>query len=67
MDRSAEGILKYLIGLLECCLTELNGAEANPFSLGEKYAYAECLETIKEWEKAAECGLGYDVEKKFPL
>ena len=67
MDRSAEEILKYLIELLEHHLSELNGAENSGFALGEKYAYVECLEAVQYWERAAEFGLGYDVEERFPL
>lgn len=67
MDRSAEGILKYLIELLEYYLGELNGLEEDRFFLGEKYAYVECLEIIQEWENAKFLGLDYDVEKRFPI
>ncbi len=67
MDRSAEGILKYLIELLEIYLEELSTAGGDKFRLGEKYAYTECLEIIREWENAEKSGLCYDVEKRFPI
>lgn len=67
MYKSAEKILEYLIRLLELYLEELNGDEASEFSLGEKIAFAECLEIIQNWEKAGTYGLDYDVEERFPI
>lgn len=67
MDKSAEWILQYLIELLEYYLEELNGMKKDGFFLGEKYAYVECLEIIREWEHAKRLGLDYDIEKRFPL
>ena len=66
MDRTAEGILEYLIELLEYYLKELNGMEGDFFT-GEKYAYVECLEIMQEWEKANKFGLDYMIEERFPL
>ena len=67
-DRSAEGILKYLIDILEEDLEELNTLEVvDDFSNGEKHACVECLEVIREWEKAEDYGLDYDIEERFPL
>lgn len=67
MDKSAEKILKYLIELLQFYLEELSGYEEDQFSLGEKYAFAECLEIIRFWKKSERFGLDYDVEERFPL
>lgn len=67
MDRSAEGILKYLIASLEYNLQELNECGDAPFPLGAKYAYVECLEIIQHWEEASSLGLDYDIEKRFPI
>lgn len=66
MDRTAEGILEYLIGLLEYYLKELNSIEGD-FFVGEKYAYVECLEIIQEWEMANKLGLDYNIEERFPI
>ena len=46
MEKSAEAVLKYLIGHIELCMEELCGAKENDFIYGEKTAYAECLEII---------------------
>ena len=67
MEKSAEEVLKFLIGHIEQCLEELCEAEENDFIYGEKTAYAECLEIIQEWSEASSCGLDYDVEEKYPL
>ena len=67
MDRTAEGVLKALIESIEYTLEELNGTESDPFCLGQRYAYVECLEIIQQWEKAASAGLDYVVEDRFPL
>ncbi len=67
MEKSAEEVLKYLIGYLELCLDELYEAEENDFVYGEKTAYVECLEIIQTWSKAKSSGLDYDIEKKYPL
>ena len=66
MDKSADMILNYLIELLEGYLIEINDLEGD-FSIGEKYAYVECLEIIQKWEKAGEAGLNYDIEERFPV
>lgn len=67
MDRTAEGILKYLIELLQYYLADLNGSEDDKFLFGQKYAFVECLEIIQEWDQARALGLDYDVEKRFPI
>ncbi len=66
MEKTAEVILRYLIELLEDYLLEINDMDGD-FSIGEKYAYIECLEIIQKWEKAGEAGLNYDIEKRFPV
>lgn len=67
MSGTAEEVLTYLIELLEYSLNELNGFAADAFSLGEKYAYVECLEIIQKWSKAREKGLDYEIEDRFPI
>lgn len=37
------------------------------YFMGERTAYVECLELLERWEKAAEYGLDFDIEKVFPL
>lgn len=67
MRGSAEEVLSCLIELLEASLEELGGLEANPFFLGEKYAYVECLEMVQTWNEAKTRGLDYNIERRFPL
>ncbi len=67
MEKSAEEVLKYLIGHIELCMEELYGTEENDFIYGEKTAYAECLEIIQTWSKAKSFGLDYNIEEKYPL
>lgn len=66
MDKTADVILKYLIELIEYHLLEIDDSDGD-FSIGEKYAYIECLEIIQKWEKASDAGLNYDIEKRFPV
>lgn len=66
---TAEEIIKYLIELVQLNLEELEAAidENNLFLYGEKIAYIECLEVLQKWEHAADFGLDYDIEKRFPV
>ncbi len=60
--------LIYLIGRLTCNLTELqSGLEETDFIQGERTAYVECMEWLQRWRYAAEYGLDYEIEKRFPL
>ena len=68
----AKEILSYMIELLKEYLEELNAAvaeteEERGFFCGEKTAYAECLEIIQRWKGAAEHGLNFEIEKRYPL
>lgn len=68
--KSAETVLRNMIELIQISLSELVEIIDNPstqFEYGEKTAYVECLEIIQEWEQAANCGLDYNIEKRFPL
>ena len=68
--RSAEEILKMMIGRLTLYLDELaecENQEGEQFAYGEKTAYTECLEWIAFWEEAEENGLDFDVESRYPL
>lgn len=67
MKKSAEAVLKYLIGHIELCLDELYETAGDDFICGERTAYVECLEIIQTWSKAKSCGLDYDIEEKYPL
>ncbi len=71
MRRKAESVLKHLINVLTEYLDELSKIseeeENFQFAYGEQTAYTECLELIESWERAAESGLDFDVEKRFPL
>ncbi len=67
---TAEETLEYLIELFVYYLEELKEANEynkNPFIHGEKTAYVECLEIIQRWDKASTKGLGFDIEKRFPI
>ncbi len=64
---TAEETLKYVAEKLNYSLAELQGVEEEDFIVGERTAYVECLEWLQRWERAAENGLGYDIEKRFPL
>lgn len=65
---TAEQVLAYLIETIETSLKELLGEEfKNEFTVGEWYAYIECLEVIFYWKKAKEFGLDYNPELKFKI
>ena len=67
---SAEEVLILLKELLICYLEELKDAREtgeNSFLYGELTAYTECLEYIRLWDRAAEHGLDFDIEKRYPL
>ena len=48
-------------------LKDARAAGENSFLYGEQTAYTECLEWIGLWEYAAEHGLDFDIEKRYPL
>ena len=65
---TAEQVLKNLIDTIETYLAEIHGEKfKNEFTLGEWYAYIECLEAILCWNKAKKFGLDYDPETKFKI
>lgn len=66
----AKDTLLYLKELLLFYLDELKEVSDNQdclFAYGEKTAYTECLEIIQLWENAAQNGLDFDIEKRYPL
>lgn len=67
--RSAQEVLEYMIPLLLLYLEELSDSTptGEQFIYGEKTAYTECLEVLQSWEKAAEYGLDFDIEERYPL
>ena len=68
--KTANELLIFLIPLLTSYLEELSSSSAldeNQFCYGEKTAYTECLEWLKEWEFAEMFGLDFEVENRFPL
>lgn len=71
MKKTAEQVLKHIIGLFIEYLEELQRAcdemPENDFVFGEKTAYVECLELIQDWESADEFGLDFDLEERFTL
>ncbi len=64
---NAKDTLKYLIGVLEDRLAELEESYGSQFIEGQRIAYVECLEVVQRWEEAADCGLNYDIEERFPV
>ena len=66
---SAVETLEYIIELLLYYLENLSadGLKGDGFILGEKTAYAECLEIVQLWEHAQKSGLDFDIEARFPL
>jgi len=68
--RSAEEVAAYLTELMLEYLDDLKDVADAPFTqfeYGEKTAYTEIAEILSEWEGAAECGLNFNVEQKYPL
>lgn len=69
-DLSAENVLELLIHLLTDHIDDLKdygNVEGELYQYGERVAYTECLECIQQWEKAAEYGIDFDIEEKYPL
>lgn len=67
---TAEEILVYLTRLLLFYMEELKEADnkdSELFCYGEKTAYIECLEIIRRWDKAEQCGLTFNIETEYPL
>lgn len=68
--KDAEEILKSLAEYLIMCIEEIRDfgdIRANMFHYGEQMAYTECLEYIQCRDKSTNCGLDFDIEKKYPL
>lgn len=66
----ADEVLILLTDVLLRYLEQLKDARAageNSFLYGEQTAYTECLEWIGLWEHAAEHGIDFDIEKRYPL
>lgn len=69
-DLSAENVLELLIHRLTDHIDDLKdygNVEGELYQYGERVAYTECLECIQQWKKAAEYGIDFDVEEKYPL
>ena len=69
-EQKATQILHNMISYLKEALDELSDTSDKPstqFAYGEKTAYVECLEWLSEWESAAEHGLNFDIEERYPL
>ena len=63
-------ILKHMAERLTGYLEELRDAaagDADGFRYGQRTAYTECLEMVQLWEGAGSIGLGFEIEKKYPL
>lgn len=68
--RSAKEVLESVIELLLKYISELfeyKDSETYQFQYGERTAYTECLEYIRQWEYAEACGLDFDIEEKYTL
>ena len=60
----------YLKETLLCYLEELKELHSKHddlFAYGEKTAYTECLEILQLWDNAAQHGLDFEIEKRYPL
>lgn len=66
-DMSAEALLKNMIEKMEAALCQTEEQSSDQFVLGKRYAYVECLDIIQRWEKARQCGLDYDIEKRYNI
>lgn len=67
---TAEEVLIMLKELLLYYLEELKDARnagEDSFLYGEQTAYTECLELVRLWERAAEHGLDFEIEERYPL
>lgn len=67
---NADELLHYIVALLLQYLSDLADTSDLPsqqFAYGEKTAYTECLEILSLWEYAAEAGIDFDIEQRFPL
>ncbi len=66
---SAAAVLRFITRKLLMYLEELAGCDDSDeeFVYGEKTAYVECLEWIQNWEEAAENGLNFEIEERYPL
>ncbi len=66
MKLSSEEVIKYLIEIITVNLKELSDLKSE-FVFGEQYAYVECLEVIKFWEKSKDYGLTGNIEKIYNI
>jgi len=67
---TAEEVIFELAELLLIYLEELKEIKDSPeerFAYGEKTAYTEIAEMLQKWEQAEECGLGFEIEERYPL
>lgn len=68
---SGDAVLEHLIDLLEAYLQEFANQRSKrkrrQFVEGERTAYVECLEIIQMWDSAAQHGLNWDIEARYPL
>ncbi len=69
-DRSSDEVLKMMIDILLNYIEELFEYKlraGEEMQYGERLAYTECLEMIQTWKYASIYGLGFDIEKRYPL
>lgn len=65
-QKNMREVLSNLIYTLCVNLDEITQKdERNEFTIGEVYAYLECLEIIQTWNKAEEYGLCGNLEEKY--
>lgn len=67
---SADEVVKFLIEKFLVYVDDLKDyqdVEGEEFQFGERVAYTECLEYLQMWIHAAEYGLDFDVEERYPL
>ena len=69
-DRSSDEVLKMMIDILLNYIEELFEYKlraGEEMQYGERLAYTEWLEMIQTWKYASIYGLGFDIEKRYPL
>ena len=62
--------IKRLLETIHSSLKEIyeSGKEyVEDFALGQIYAYVECLEILQICPAFRQCGLNYEIEKRFPV
>ena len=64
-------VIEHLINVIHTSLNELTESNTlywdNDFRMGQKYAYAECLEILQLCPIIRSTYLDYNIEKRYPI